>query len=177
MGCRFGRHKVAGAVLVVIAMAVAAAGGGVASLIPPSRHAMSWRDPVSVDQQLRIAARDAQWPMLWIGDVCEGPLYQLRGGQQLRNATYAAACPSKVKIDGESTNLMFARYATPMLAVQDVHNQGYTFFVLRPWRGMLFMAATVSDETVVDRHGHTVAPSLLPLELFGLAIVRGTGAQ
>lgn len=176
MWCRLGGLLVAGAVSGLIAVAVAVL-GGVASLIPPSRHAMSWRDPVPVDQQLRTAARDAQWPMLWIGEVCESPLYQLRGGQQLRNATYAAACISKVKPGGDADNLMFARYATPMEAVQDLHNQGYTFLVLRPWRGMLFMAATVSDETVVDGHGEPVAPSLLPLESFGLSIMRGTGPQ
>lgn len=163
------------AVLGLVASLIAAI-VGVASLEPTPRGAMAWRNPIPVDQELRASARASQWPMLWVGEICDSPLYQLRGPQQLRNAAYAATCLSKVKPGGEADYLMFARYATADGALQDLHNEGYTFFVLRPWRDMLFMAATVSDETVVDGHGDTVAPSLQPLEVFSLPIQRAPEA-
>lgn len=149
----------------------------VASLAPPPRGAMSWRDPVAVDQLLRTLTRESQWPMVWIGEICDGPLYQLRGRQQVGNATYAAACRSRVTPSGDVDTLIVARYATEVLVQQDLHQQGYTFYTLREWGGALFMAATRSDETAVDAHGHDVPPSLQPLEVFGLPIFRGPGWQ
>ena len=72
----------------------------------------------------------------------------------MNNATYAAACESKVKPGGEADNLMIARYANAMAALQDLHNEGYTYFVLRPRRGSF----------------------LEPLKVFGSPIQRGPNA-
>jgi hypothetical protein len=171
MGSSGWTRIVLGAVFVLIA---AIAGGTVST--PPPRAAMSWRNPVRIDQQLRISIRESQWPMVWLGEICNGPVSRLRSHQQMRNAAYAAACESKVKPGGEADNLMITRYANAMTALQDLHNEGYTCFVLRPWLGSFFLVASVAEDTVADARGNPVSASLEPLEVFGLPIQRGPNA-
>lgn len=99
-----------GFVGLAIAVTIVASIATLVFLVPTPRGATSWRNPVSVDEALRTQAYESRWPMVWIGEICDGPLYQLRGVPQLRHATYAAACQSKAK---PSTSLSPAMRTTP----------------------------------------------------------------
>jgi hypothetical protein len=157
----------------VIAVLVVAA--TMASLMPTPRGAMSWRNAIPIDQELRNLNRVSQWPREWVDSVCEPPLHQLRNYKRLPNATYTASCRSLVEYAGDNSYLMVARYPNEYLMQIDLSNEGYTFYSFASYYGKLFVVATVTEASVTDSHGLGVSPFLQPLEQFGFNVYRDPG--
>ncbi len=154
--------------LLVVAMTLA-------SLRPNPRGAMSWRNAIPVDQELRNLNRVSQWPREWVDVVCEPPLHQLRNYTRLPNATYTASCRSLVKYAGDDSYLMVARYPNEYLMQVDLSNEGYEFYSFASYYGKLFVVATVAETSVTGSKGLGVSPFLEPLEQFGFTVYRGPG--
>ena len=159
-----------GAVLAFLVVAAT-----MASLKPESRGAMSWRNAIPVDQELRNLNRVSQWPREWVDSVCEQPLQQLRNYKRLPNATYTASCRSLVKYAGDDSYLMVARYPNEYLMQIDLSNEGYTFYSFASYYGQLFVVATVTETSVTDSNGFGVSPFLQPLEQFGFNVYSDPG--
>ena len=157
-------------VFVFVAMAMV-----LASLVPMPRGAMSWRNAVPVDQELRTLNRVSHWPQQWVDAVCEPPLYQLRNYGRLPHATYTAACRSLVEYAGHTSNLMVARYSDELPMQVDLGAEEYEFYSFASWYGELFVVATASDESVTGANGLGVSPFLQPLEQFGFTVYSGPG--
>lgn len=165
------RGLVAVSALLVVVTAVAV----MASLVPMPRGAMSWRNAVPVDQELRTLNRVSHWPQQWVDAVCEPPLYQLRNYGRLPHATYTAACRSRVEYAGDVSNLMIARYPDELPMQVDLGAEGYEFYSFARWYGELFVVTTASDTRVTTANGRGVSPFLQPLEQFGFTVYSGPG--
>jgi hypothetical protein len=158
--------------VVVVLLVVAVT---LASLRPKPRGAMSWRNAIPVDQELRNLNRVSQWPREWVDAVCDPPLQQLRNYKRLPNATYTASCRSLVKYAGDDSYLMVARYPNEYLMQIDLNNEGYEFYSFASYYGKLFVVATVTETSVTGSDGLGVSPFLQPLEQFGFDIYSDPG--
>ena len=159
-----------GVIVAVVASLVFAAS------LPRDRAALQLRNPVPLGEEFAYLDRVSHWPADWIASVCEPPLYQLQHYKRLPNATYAAACSSKVKSMDDMANIMIARFPRELTMQVDLHNAGYEWYAFAFDHGDMIAFATVSELSVQDPVTNLgESPFLQPLKQFGFMVYAGPG--